>query len=92
MKSLKERLGEVLLRVSKDTGATRLLLPLWAQVVGTTVARHARPFELAGGILKVRCESAAWRDALEGEREAILVRLQAAVGAANLTAIEFSCR
>lgn len=80
MKSLKETLGQVLARVAQDTGAIRLLLPLWAQVVGTTVAKHARPMSLVDGVLTVRCDSQAWREALSGEREAILLRVRDVLG------------
>lgn len=89
MKSLKDTLGEVLARVAQDTGAARLLIPLWVQVVGTTVAKHARPIGLEGGVLTVRCDSPAWRDALAGEREDILLRLQGALGVAKVQSIVF---
>jgi predicted nucleic acid-binding Zn ribbon protein len=89
MKSLKETLGEVLGRVAEDTGAVKLLIPLWGQVVGLTVAKHARPASLSNGILTVRCESAAWREALAGEKATILARMQGALGAAKLESIVF---
>jgi predicted nucleic acid-binding Zn ribbon protein len=89
MKSIKETLGEVLGRLAQDTGAARLLVPLWAQVVGTTVAKHAQPLGLLDGVLTVRCDSVAWRDALLGEREAILQRLQDTLGPAKLQSIVF---
>lgn len=89
MKSIKETLGEVLGRLAQDAGAGRLLVPLWAQVVGTTVAKHARPTGLVDGVLTVRCDSSAWREALSGEKDAILVRLQGALGASKLQSIVF---
>jgi predicted nucleic acid-binding Zn ribbon protein len=49
-------------------------------MVGEVLARHTRPVGLAQGVLTVRCDAKAWKEALEPEAAVLLRRLQAALG------------
>ncbi|OKH11665.1 RNA-binding protein [Fischerella major NIES-592] len=53
------------------------LLKCWSEVVGTTVAAHARPLSLQRDVLRVATSSAAWAQNLTFERQRLLVKLNA---------------
>lgn len=80
MKSLREAMGPMLGSVARATGTGASLAPVWEALVGEVLARHTRPVSLAQGVLTVRCDAPAWKDALEPERGTLLRRLQASIG------------
>lgn len=72
--SLKSLLPRVLARVAGDGGPIGAIAPLWEEVVGTSIARQARPLKLHEGFLLIGVTSAVWARELSG-REAELLRM-----------------
>ena len=60
----------------------------WDEVVGTTVAAHARPVVLDGGSLLVEVDEPGWAAQLRFLEADLLARLAAAVGAGVVQRIE----
>lgn len=83
MKSLAEMMGPVL----KNTGSAGALAPIWSRVVGEVVGKHTRPVRWEGKVLVIRCDSEAWRSALDGERASLARKLAASLGEAAVSAI-----
>ena len=79
------RLGEVLrAALARLPLAARLadhaVWTHWESVVGSTVARHARPLRLRRGVLVVGVDSAVWMQELQFLKREVTERLNAAVG------------
>ncbi|MFZ5439150.1 MAG: DUF721 domain-containing protein [Myxococcota bacterium] len=83
MKSLADMLGQAL----KQTGSAGALAPVWGRAVGELIARHTRPVRWEGKALVIRCDAAAWQQALEPEREAIVRKLNAALGESSVSSL-----
>ena len=77
---LADLLGQVLGRVAADTGSAAAIQPVWSQVVGPVVARHAWCARLTQGTLAVACDSGQWRDELALQTAELLGRLRARLG------------
>jgi predicted nucleic acid-binding Zn ribbon protein len=71
--SVKELLASAAGEVAKATGSTAALAPVWAEVVGPSIARNAWPVSLENGALIIEAESQQWADVLK-HREADLKR------------------
>jgi len=67
-------------RVSKET---------WEHAVGVQLAARAQPTSLCGGILHVLVQDHRWRDQLDAARVFLLQRLNAALGAGSVRALQF---
>ncbi len=52
----------------------------WEQLVGSSVARHAKPVRLAGGTLLVRVDHPAWATQLRALAPGLLARLTEGTG------------
>jgi len=57
----------------------------WAQIVGSQVAAHARPLEVAGTTLHVQVDHSAWLAQLRLLSPVILEQLDARLGAGTIT-------
>ena len=55
--------------------------PHWPEVVGTTIAQHARPVRIRRGRLCIAVDNAVWMQELQFLKETIRTRLNARVGA-----------
>ena len=69
-----ERLG---LEGALETGA---IWKQWGEIVGETVAAHAEPTSLRGGVLRVRTDSPAWATEIGYLRDAIAERANRIAG------------
>lgn len=52
----------------------------WAAIAGDTMAAHAEPSSLRGGVLRIRADSPAWATEIGYLRDEIRVRVNDAVG------------
>ena len=64
-----EAVSAVLASLLEDLGLTRRAaerrpLAAWPAIVGDTIALHARPVDLADGVLTIEADHAAWRQEL----------------------------
>lgn len=60
---------------------------VWADAVGTEVARVARPVSERAGVLQVVCEDSVWAAELELIGPALVARLNAVLGRELLTSL-----
>ncbi|MDR6867954.1 putative nucleic acid-binding Zn ribbon protein [Microbacterium resistens] len=73
-------LGDVLIRLSKDSGwETTLsredLVRQWGELAGPDTAKHSEPVSLEGGMLTVKCDSTAWAKNLQYMRAVIVTEI-----------------
>ena len=59
----------------------------WADVVGTAIARHARPRRLRRGVLVIEVEGAEWMHELQYLKQDLRVRLNERLGRAAIREI-----
>lgn len=69
-------------RAGPSAGALAGLFARWEEVVGATVARHARPLTLAGGVLSVGVDQPAWATQVRMLASTILDRVAEVTGEA----------
>ena len=62
---------------------------LWSEVVGKSIARHCRASKMDGGTLYVHARSAAWRNEIAFQKDAILKALNSKLGAQLVKDIRF---
>jgi predicted nucleic acid-binding Zn ribbon protein len=87
------RVGDSLDRVANHLGApssaaVEAIFSRWTELVGDSVAAHARPRSLREGVLVVAVEDPAWATQLRFLESDLLRRLTDAVGDGRLTRIE----
>jgi predicted nucleic acid-binding Zn ribbon protein len=87
------RVGESLDRVTGSLGvpsssALETVFARWEEVVGASVAAHARPRSMRDSVLVVAVDDPAWATQLRFLESDLLARLADAVGEGRLTAIE----
>ena len=63
---------------------------VWEGAVGPGIAACARPTAERGGVLTVACEAAVWAQELDLMADALIPRLNAALGAESIR--ELRCR
>ncbi len=80
---LKQRLG------SEDFAAEHEIGRLWGRVVGSEVARHARPGTFRRGSLTVEVDQPAWATELQFQAPRILDRINQAAGKSLISEIRF---
>ena len=90
MRSLREALPAALttLGISRRTRAAQAVW-LWPEVVGPLLAGQTRALQLRGGTLWVSATSAPLAHQLHLERQAIVERLNSAIGAPVVKDIRF---
>jgi predicted nucleic acid-binding Zn ribbon protein len=64
----------------------------WDDLVGPTVAAHARPVSLTSGRLVIEVDEPGWATQLRYLESTLRERLAAAIGGAEVTAIEVRVR
>ena len=90
-------IGESLDRLTRGLGGPgaatlAALFGRWADLVGDQIAAHARPLTLAGGTLVIAVDEPIWRTQLAYLEGELLGRLDEALGAAVVTAIQLRVR
>lgn len=78
--SLRDVLPLALGKVADRTAAAGTLTPVWAEVVGTAVAKNTRLVALEHGVLRVEAANAQWAAELQKIAPDALRRLQAKAG------------
>jgi predicted nucleic acid-binding Zn ribbon protein len=74
-------LGAVLDRLAvRDRLREYAVWPLWDEVVGATVALHARPTRIRRGLLFISVDSSVWMQELQFLKETIRERLNGQLG------------
>lgn len=71
---------------------TAALFERWAELVGETVAEHARPLSLRAGVLAVAVDDPAWATEIRFLEAALIVRINAELDADPVTSIQVSVR
>lgn len=79
----------LLTRLARESGRASHLAPVWADVVGVMAAKHTRPVELVGSVLRVRAQSPRWVEALKGQEQDVLARLAERLGSGVVTALTY---
>jgi predicted nucleic acid-binding Zn ribbon protein len=87
------RVGESLDRVASSLGVSRAstlsaVFASWPDMVGASVAQHARPRSLRDGTLVVAVDEPAWATQLRWLEADLVARLGEALGAGQVTRIE----
>lgn len=87
-------LAATLSSISNDMGWTELLaenavVHNWPDLVGDSLAEHARILEIRDGVLRVQCDSTAWATELRRMRSHVLTRIHQEHPDANITEIKF---
>lgn len=77
--SLKDLFPTLLGRLAVDA-AVRALTPIWAEIAGAQLARHATPVAIEGATLVVRVRSRAWAAEVEAQAPELCARLRGKVG------------
>ena len=85
--------GASLDRVAASLGVTRAstlsaVFASWPELVGESVAQHARPRSLKGGTLVVAVDEPAWATQLRWLEADLVTRLNEALGAGQVDRIE----
>jgi predicted nucleic acid-binding Zn ribbon protein len=81
-----ERIGDVLRALLERLPVRERLReysvwPHWDEIVGSTIAQHARPVRIRRGMLCVAVDSAVWMQELQFLKESIREQLNGKVGA-----------
>jgi predicted nucleic acid-binding Zn ribbon protein len=63
---------------------------VWERAVGSAIAASARPVAELGGVLTVSCEAAVWAQELDLMANALIPRLNGALGSQDIR--ELRCR
>jgi predicted nucleic acid-binding Zn ribbon protein len=76
-----QRVGQILEEVLSERGyltacREQQAARMWPEIVGRRVAEHSECTEAEGGILRVRVESAAWRQELIYLKHELLARIR----------------
>ncbi len=85
-------LDAVLGDVARRTGSGGALWPVWREVAGALVARHAAPRALEAGTLFVSVDDERWRTELEAQAGALLERLSGRLGRGKVERLVFELR
>jgi predicted nucleic acid-binding Zn ribbon protein len=85
--------GDSLDRVAASLGVSRAttlnrVFASWAEMVGESVAQHSRPRSLRDQVLVVAVDEPAWATQLRWLEADLLARLEAVLGAGQVTRIE----
>lgn len=88
-KALDSLLPRLLARLAQESGHARALAPVWAEAVGSHIAKHTSPYSLEKGTLVVTVASAEWALTLEREQASLCERLNARLGPDTVTALTF---
>jgi predicted nucleic acid-binding Zn ribbon protein len=59
----------------------------WAEAVGETIAREARPMSERGGVLTISCSASVWAQELDLMAPLILERLNAALRGGHISGL-----
>ncbi len=73
----------------KRKAAAAEIWAVWADAVGTNVARHARPLRFEAGTLTVLVDSPAWHHQLRFLEAEILAKLNARTGTPRVRKLRF---
>jgi predicted nucleic acid-binding Zn ribbon protein len=77
--ALRELLPKIFERIARE-GDARALHPLWSDVVGPHVSRHAKPRVFLGDVLEISVTTQGWAQELSSRSEEILQRLNGRLG------------
>ncbi len=77
---LAEGLGDAVARLDTDPGALGTLFSRWDEIAGPDLARHVRPLKLAGGVLVVAADHAAWATQVRALSTTLLERVGVIAG------------
>ncbi|MHB8241127.1 MAG: DciA family protein [Solirubrobacteraceae bacterium] len=86
---LASALGDLTASISPATKLARVQ-GIWEQVAGPAIACSARPSAERDGVLTVSCEAAVWAQELDLMADALIARLNAALGEEAIR--ELRCR
>ncbi len=90
MQSLQQVLNTYLKKSGLAKGiAQQQALNLWAEVVGSSIARNTTPEKVEHGVLYIRTKSSAWRQELQLRKQEIIQQLNAAVQHSAIKDIRF---
>ena len=90
---LAEGLDQLARRLGLPTAdAVTVVFDRWSEVVGEAAAAHSRPERVRDGVLAVAVDHAAWATSLAHLEQAILTRLDAAIGEGTVTSLVFRVR
>lgn len=87
-------LADTLAVMSTDLGWTQLLAETsitqnWSDLVGSSMAEHARVLEVSEGVIRVQCDSTAWATELRRMRTQVITRIQQEYPDAHIEEIKF---
>ena len=87
-------LSETLASVTSDFGWTSMLAESaiahnWPDLVGNTLAEHAKVLEVSAGVIRVQCDSTAWATELRRLRAHVLTRIHEEFSEAQIEEIKF---
>ena len=90
-------IGESLAQLSRQIGTAppdtlALVFSRWAEIVGETVAAHARPERIEGTALVVTVDSPAWASHLRTDAAGLLAKLSGAAGQGSFTRLVIRVR
>jgi predicted nucleic acid-binding Zn ribbon protein len=78
---IKDLLGDVGSRLGLTSAVeTGQVWSRWVEIVGDSVARHAEPSSLKGGVLRVRADSPSWASEIGYLKDEIRTAVNRAVG------------
>ena len=88
-RSAPESTAELIPRILEEIGLSEashgvVLLRVWDEVLGPTLAPHCRPEGLRRGVVQTRVRDSAWMQRLQMERPTVLERLREALGLPEL--------
>ena len=72
-------LGRLQIEAQLEEQPLQILIRLWPEIVGKTIANHTQPLLIQRGILRVATPSAAWAQNLAFERQGLLLKINAAL-------------
>jgi hypothetical protein len=75
-----ELLPHLLSKIAKESGSARGLLPIWEQVAGPVICRHAQPLAWEGNHLVFTVREALWLKALEAQEGELRARFKQLLG------------
>ena len=87
--NIKTLLPGVLGNLARESGRATRLQPLWAELVGPSIAHHARPLCVEGDTLVVQVPSTGWVAELGRREEDLRARLNHRLTGRPFSRLEF---
>jgi predicted nucleic acid-binding Zn ribbon protein len=90
MEQIGEFLGKALRRMDRPEAAMAWLSSAWPQIVGKSLAEHARPLRCQSGCLELAADAKPWQRQLESMKREICARINQAWGGKLVSEVRFT--